>query len=97
MLAASAGSDQTYGSDATPTNQAAYYQQTYQYATQSINSGGPLRGMAFWRWDGINSEGTISQTDNSLTLSALQSVPCRCVSQCGCCCLCLWLGAWLNA
>ena len=74
LRAVTAGTSQTFGTDATPTNQASYYKQTYQYAQDSILNGGPLRGIAFWRWDGINSEGSLSDTNNALTLSARQTL-----------------------
>ena len=40
----------TYGSGQTDANQLAYYSLAYSFAESSIDNGGVLRGIAFWRW-----------------------------------------------
>ena len=60
----------TYGNGTTPADQSAYYKLIYSYAESSIDNGGSLRGVSFWRWNAISGSSNLDAQDNALTLSA---------------------------
>ena len=66
-----ATSGNTYGNGSSPTNQLDYYKLVYSIVETSIDSGTNIRGVAFWRWDAINTGdlATLSSLDAALTLS----------------------------
>ena len=69
-FAAAATSGNTYGVGTTPADQSAYYKLVYSYTESSIDSGDVLKGVAFWRWDAIDTGSTLSALDSALSLSA---------------------------
>ena len=46
-----------------PQAQYTYYQQTYQQAQQSLDSGTGLKGIMFWRWAGVDPSAQLAATD----------------------------------
>ena len=68
-------SGNTYGNGSSPTNQYDYYKLVYSIVESSIDTGSNIRGVAFWRWDAINTGdlATLSSLDAALTLSKPQN------------------------
>lgn len=69
-----AGTDQSSGQGQTEQQQTDYYKQVYASVESSINSGGPIKGIAFWRWAEAASPTTgLASFDTSATLRKLPS------------------------
>ena len=64
-----ATSGNTYGEGTTPADQTAYYKLVYSYTESSIDTGDVLKGVAFWRWDAIDTGSSLSALDAALSLS----------------------------
>jgi mannan endo-1,4-beta-mannosidase len=65
------GTDQSSGQGQTEQQQTDYYKQVYASVESSINSGGPIKGIAFWRWAEAASPTTgLASFDTSATLQS---------------------------
>ena len=66
----------TYGEGTTPADQSAYYKLVYSYTESSIDTGDVLKGVAFWRWDAIDTGSSLSALDAALSLSKPRLAAC---------------------
>ena len=73
--APAATNGQVYGNGTTLDDQTDYYKLVYTYAESSIDNGGALKGVSFWRWNAISGQSDLDAQDAALTLSEPSCMP----------------------
>ncbi|MCJ1422622.1 hypothetical protein MMC29_000502 [Sticta canariensis] len=71
-----------YGEGETEESQMQYYKLVYAITESSINVNGPIKGIAFWRWDAVSSGTILSPLDTALTLMHAALAPAHVLLAC---------------